>query len=111
MVNRASARVNLAICEAALAAMKAVTIAPETSSVVEKHNDASLDAYCELQIAEHYAEADFGFGTEEEWNALSIEERSSEWERFHELCAQGIGDGMYFYHVLMDKFLVGYVGH
>ena len=111
VVNLAYARVNLAICEAALAAMKTVTIMPEVSSVVEKHNDACADAYYELQSAEHHAEAEFESGTVEEWNALSSEEQSSEWDSFHSLCAQGIGDEMYFYRVLMDKWLVGYVGH
>lgn len=111
MVSVAYGRVNLAICEATLAAMTAVTISPDTSGIVDRHNEACAEAYWELQSAEHHAGAAVEFGTEDEWNALSAEEQSSEWGRFHEKCAQGIGDEMYFYRVLMNMWLVGYVGH
>lgn len=50
-------------------------------------------------------------GTEEEWNALSDEDKAEVWEEFHSLCAIGIGDTMYFYDVLMNLHQVGYVGH
>lgn len=50
-------------------------------------------------------------GSLDEWHALTEEEQSLEWDNFHDLCAQGIADEMYFYRVLMDMHLVGYVGH
>lgn len=49
-------------------------------------------------------------GTEEEWEALSEEEKDEQWDIFHDLKDRGIADEMYFYRVLMNKFLVGYVG-
>ena len=50
-------------------------------------------------------------GTVEEFDALSNEEQSEWWNTFHDKCAQGTADDLYFYRVLMDKFLVNYVGH
>lgn len=50
-------------------------------------------------------------GSLKEFNALSDEERSKEWDEFHALCAQGIADDMYFYEVMMKQWQVGYVGH
>lgn len=50
-------------------------------------------------------------GSLDEFNALSAEERSKEWDEFHSLCAQGIADDMYFFDVMMKQWLVGYVGH
>ncbi|MFP3637555.1 hypothetical protein [Paraburkholderia sp. SIMBA_054] len=50
-------------------------------------------------------------GTQEEWDALSAEEQSAEWDEFHELCAAGVGERSYYYRILMDRWLVGYVGH
>ena len=50
-------------------------------------------------------------GSKEEWNALSLDEQAAQWEEFHEFCAQGVADSMYFYRVMMDIHLVGYVGH
>ncbi len=50
-------------------------------------------------------------GTQEEWDALTDEEQDDQWETFHYLCAQGIADDMYFYRVMMNQHLVGYVGH
>lgn len=69
------------------------------------------DAHMAEQAAIFHAEAEFSSGTEEEFDALSGEAQWSVWESFHDLCSQGIGDSMYFYRVLMDKWLVGYVGH
>ncbi|WP_041390670.1 hypothetical protein [Polaromonas sp. JS666] len=111
MVNIANCRVNLATCEATLAAMQATTTNSEVSEVIEKHNDACAEAYWMLKAAEHQADSVIESGTEEEWEALSEEDRTSNWEEFHSHCAQGIGDELYFYRVLMDKFLIGYVGH
>lgn len=50
-------------------------------------------------------------GTQEEWDDLSEEQQSNEWDDFHSLCARGIGDEHYFYSLLMSKWMVGYVGH
>jgi hypothetical protein len=50
-------------------------------------------------------------GTQEEWDALSDEERAAEWKTFHELNADGTADEMYFYRILMNTFLIGYCGH
>lgn len=111
VANVANCRVNFAICEAALAAMRAITTNPDESEVVEKHNEACGDAYGELEAAYHHAESAFKYGTEEEWEALSDDRKASEWDRFHYQCAQGVGDEMYFYPVLMKWWLVGYVGH
>lgn len=57
------------------------------------------------------ADQDPDFGTQEEWAALSDAERAEEWNEFHERCEAGVADDMYFYHVMMATFLVGYVGH
>lgn len=73
--------------------------------------NALLDAHMLEQAEILSDEVNFRSGTKEEWEALSGEVQASEWERFHELCAQGIGDEMYFYRVLMNDWLVGYVGH
>ncbi|NNM52103.1 MAG: hypothetical protein HKM02_07745 [Pseudomonadales bacterium] len=53
----------------------------------------------------------FSYGTEDEWKLLSDDERDSEWEEFHVKCVRGIADDMYFYQVLMNKHMIGYVGH
>lgn len=53
----------------------------------------------------------YGTGTQEEWHALTKEQQDVEWDNFHDLCAQGIADEMYFYDVMMKMHLVGYVGH
>ena len=114
MVYVAECRVNLAICEATLGAMRAITTNPETSKIIEAHDNACTEAYWELQSAEQQAETDSEFetyGTKEEWEALSDEDKDSVWEEFHSQCALGIGYEMYFYQVLSNKFLVGYVGH
>lgn len=50
-------------------------------------------------------------GTQEEWDALSSDEQWEQWDSFHELCAQGIADTMYFYRVMMSMHLENYVGH
>lgn len=50
-------------------------------------------------------------GSREEWDALSSAEQESQWEDFHDRCALGIADDMYFYMVMMDMHLVGYAGH
>lgn len=49
-------------------------------------------------------------GTREEWDALTEDKQLQEWETFHEKCAQGIADGMYFYRVMMSMHLEDYVG-
>lgn len=49
-------------------------------------------------------------GTREEWNALSSEEQSVEWNDFLDRNALGIAGDMYFDRVMMDEHLVGYVG-
>lgn len=66
-----------------------------------------LDAYMAEQLMETYFET----GSIEEWKALSKEQQEAKWDEFHHLCAQGVGDEMYFYRVLMNQWLVGYVGH
>lgn len=63
--------------------------------------------YYETQVEEFESSC----GSIAEWNALTDEERSSEWEEFHELCAAGIADTMYFYRVMMNMHLEDYVGH
>ena len=50
-------------------------------------------------------------GSREEWDALSSAEQDGQWEDFHDRCALGIADDMYFYRVMMNMHLVGYVGH
>lgn len=45
-----------------------------------------------------------------EWERLSPEEQASHYERFDDLCAQGIGDTHRFYSLLMPRALQGYVG-
>ena len=107
----AYARVHLVICEASLQALKAVTTDPSTSNVIAVHEEACVDAYWKLQCAEASAEPDFEYGTKAEWNALSASDQSDTWAQFHSLCEQGTADQMYFYPVLMDMHMVGYVGH
>ena len=53
----------------------------------------------------------YASGSVDEWHALSSAEQIAEWEEFHDRCALGIADDMYFYHVMMNMHLVGYVGH
>jgi hypothetical protein len=50
-------------------------------------------------------------GTRIEWNALTVEEQSVEWDSFHEANATGTADNLYFYEVMMADYLVDYVGH
>ena len=50
-------------------------------------------------------------GSQEEWEALSSAEQESQWDDFHDRCALGMADDMYFYRVMMNMHLVGYVGH
>ena len=50
-------------------------------------------------------------GSQEEWEALSSADQESQWDDFHDRCARGIADDMYFYRVMMNKHLVGYAGH
>lgn len=111
IVNVATCRVNLAICEAALDAMVAVTARPDMSAVVDSHNEACAAAYWNLQSALAEQDADVEAGTEEEWDALSPHEQAVEWDEFHSLCAQGTADTMYFYKVLMGLWIKGYAGH
>lgn len=69
-------------------------------------NHYSAGAYC------HYLHCtNDNVGTQEEWDALTLDQQFSEWEEFHELCMIGVADEMYFYEVLMRQHLVGYVGH
>lgn len=51
------------------------------------------------------------YGSEAEWELLTQHEQSEEWEQFHDLCSLGIADEMYFYPVLSNIHMVGYVGH
>ncbi len=55
--------------------------------------------------------AEASSGSQEEWDALSTAEQEAQWDEFHDLCARGIADEMYFYQVMMNKHMVGYVGH
>jgi hypothetical protein len=50
-------------------------------------------------------------GTKEEWNSLTAQEQSAEWESFHEANAIGNADDLYFYDILMACYLIDYVGH
>lgn len=50
-------------------------------------------------------------GTWDEWNALSPQDRGEQWDRYHELCQQGVGDTLYFYPIMSSIFMKGYVGH
>lgn len=50
-------------------------------------------------------------GSKEEWDALSAEEQYEQWDNFHDLCTLGIADVLYFYRVMMNMHLEGYVGH
>lgn len=45
-----------------------------------------------------------------EWNALSYEERTHQYESFERMCRNGLGDTHRFYLLLMPHALVGYVG-
>ena len=49
--------------------------------------------------------------TIEDFNALPEETQHALWEEFNERNLQGTADDMPFYQVLMNDFLVGYVGH
>ena len=49
-------------------------------------------------------------GTRDEWNTLTAEEQSAEWDSFHQKNATGTADDLYFYEVMMVDYLVGYVG-
>ena len=49
-------------------------------------------------------------GTRGEWDTLTVEEQSSEWDSFHEANATGTADRLYFYEVMMCDYLDGYVG-
>ncbi len=66
---------------------------------------------CGKEYRERYCDDLPVFGTEEEWQALSSDQQNEEWDEFHDRCAIGTADDMYFYSVMMNKFLVGYVGH
>lgn len=57
------------------------------------------------------AEVETSRGSKAEWDALSSNERAAQWDEFHEFCAQGIADKMYFYRVMMDLHQKDYVGH
>lgn len=111
MINIANYRINCAICEAVLEAMKAVTKQPDLPGVIDAHVEACAEAYSDLELAERCAESVSEFGTKAEWDALPDDQKADEWVCFHDLCAQGIGDEMYFYKVLMNEWQVGYVGH
>ncbi|WP_298150874.1 hypothetical protein [Flavobacterium sp.] len=51
------------------------------------------------------------YGSTGEFEALTVEQQNQVWEEFHSRCQAGDADEMYFYKVLMSKWLVGYVGH
>lgn len=57
------------------------------------------------------AEVEGSIGSHEEWDALSSDEQDAHWDEFHDRCALGVADEMYFYRVMMNKHMVGYVGH
>lgn len=46
-----------------------------------------------------------------ELKAMSEAELDYQWERFHEMCAQGNGDDHRYYQIFMNQFLRSYVGH
>ncbi|MBU6482798.1 MAG: hypothetical protein KGS09_19940 [Nitrospirae bacterium] len=45
-----------------------------------------------------------------EWDAMPIAQQLESFERFEQLCQQGIGDTHRFYRLLMPRALRGYVG-
>lgn len=49
-------------------------------------------------------------GTLEEFNTRSWEEQQALWDEFHRRDRMGTADEMYFYRVLMDQHLKGYIG-
>lgn len=51
------------------------------------------------------------YGSREEWDALTAEDQSEQWESFHEMDASGTADTLYFYEVVMAEHLIDYVGH
>lgn len=57
MAHVALARLKLAICEAALEAMIAITVNPAESPLVTLQEEACTDAYFDLQAAENHVEA------------------------------------------------------
>ena len=63
------------------------------------------------ESAEEMREIPLNMGTRAEFEALSPEEKNAQWDVFHEQCQQGTADDMYFYHVMSNIFMVGYVGH
>ena len=65
--------------------------------------DAGAASRCECEM--------YRGGSKDEWDALSPEARSANWESFHEHCAAGVGDRHYFFELLMKEWMVGYVGH
>lgn len=50
------------------------------------------------------------YGSQEEWDALTAQERSEQCDSFHEMNAAGTADELYFYEIMMAKHLVNYVG-
>jgi len=69
------------------------------------YRDGNVYSDCKVRDEEQ------AYGTEEEWSALSSKERRREWEEFHELCAKGTADDMYYYRVMMGISMANYVGH
>jgi hypothetical protein len=50
-------------------------------------------------------------GSVDEFNALSEEDRSKEWDEFHSRCVEGTADEMYFFDVMMKQWQVNHEGH
>lgn len=57
------------------------------------------------------SEYESGYGSEAEWDALGEAAKEAEWEEFSEKNMLGIADEMYFFEVLLERHMVGYVGH
>ncbi|GGC23688.1 hypothetical protein [Pseudoduganella buxea] len=50
------------------------------------------------------------YASQEEWDALTDQQREAQWESFYERNAAGTADEMRFYKVMMAQYLLGYVG-
>lgn len=78
MAHVARARLKLAICEAALEAMIAITVNPTESPLVTLHEEACTDAYFDLQAAEYHADA-----AETALAESEVDEQQQEYNRTH----------------------------
>jgi len=80
----------------------------QEQTLAQAWRDGKEDAHSQEAFREEWQASN---GSQEEWDALSFDEKADQWDEFHDLCARGIGDQMYFYQVMMNRHLVGYVGH